>query len=599
MKLLGIYFLIFAYSCGVVSFGRLVLKSGKFLEDKAFELRLGASFFTGLSIFLMLWKTLTLFEFRALVALQLLSLVIFTLLFKDIFRKNLKFKFLSFSISIIVVLIFTNLETLRSLTPLTDTFFGDSGLIDPFASFGSVVHTFRASNISLFTIQMDDIPTLGQHIGQSLLAAIPTFLGVKSLLANLNIWLISIKVFSFIFLLGLFKSLSFGKYQALLLSFLAFSAQSAFSLSAISTGDTGGSILNMSSSDCLIGVFSFFTLFLMYLELGKNKLMFFLIQGLFILSWSLTASHLILIWFGVLLLDFLLKKTKFEKYETQYEWGAIFSFLLFAVVSAGYGGMLAPKGLHSNVKIPGLMQVSRSDRKAISFRNPGISFYSSSTITRWKQSLSSDEMISTYDAKCTGDTRILNFLTLDCRGLSKPAGVTFQSGTKEKIAGALKVIPMNTYLSLRVIFWPLISLILFFFLRKKIDVGIYKIGPTFIALFIGGSVITGTIALYGYVWELSRFFYTGWILGVVFLLLQTKFLKVQLRAVLITTFFIFSSLGPILEWSLDIKNVFSTKPSSWTTRTLQDKGSVLGIKKRYEYMLMKHDLYGSELQTIR
>lgn len=144
-------------------------------------LSISSSFFLGSSITIIIVFILQILcgLFYSILIIYISYLIIF------IYNKN-KIKYNHYDLLLITIIIIT--QTTLTLIPMNLGLFNNLNLINPFYGYGSIVHSFRAANLSIYIYNNNSIPFINQNIGQSFFAAIPAFFKINCYQVNLVIW---------------------------------------------------------------------------------------------------------------------------------------------------------------------------------------------------------------------------------------------------------------------------------------------------------------------------------------------------------------------------------------------------------------------------
>jgi hypothetical protein len=247
--------------------------------------------------------------------------------------------------------------------------------------------------------------------------------------------------------------------------------------------------------------------------------------------WNITSGHMIILL--VLLAGFFLVYKKSEiKNFTQVALSFSLGTLLGAVA---LGGMLTPSGLIKDDSIPGVMSLKQADADPITIRFPRTGESGSLTLQRLRA------MLLASSATTAQPT---NAATIAEEEVSKTSERVKENSF---LFGLAKIVR-----SIQVVFFPLLGLLLFYLLLKRniypaSQFTVFWSGTVF--LFSLGWAATTFFTVYGYYWELSKFFYVGTYLAL-FLLGISVATLIQLYTKwrpLLAGLTIFIILGPTLE----------------------------------------------------
>jgi hypothetical protein len=433
----------------------------------------------------------------------------------------------------------------------------DISSINPLATYSNIAHSFRAGNIAIYIDEYNRIPRVSQNTGQSILTAIPALVGIKAPQFVLVVWQ---GIFLFI-LTGMVYSI----YRVWLLkkfwaSFMATAitllSGTALSVHHIQTIDTESTILLAQSADVLLCLV-FAVALLACLSVSqqersttKTRLYFLLVLFSLGVSFNAVGAHYILIFVTVILFQLII--LAIGKKLT----GSLTKLTHLIVFSAGSalgslgGGMLTPKIFVESVFIPGVRlfshpETSTANIQTFHFRQPYFNGYTPGARP-------SD---SWYEPVLYTD-------------FSSPS------------------IFAHSLLYIAIPFFGLV--LMSFIIRSKNFDSVVRnaITPVLLkgwVIFGIGSIISGTIVIGPYIWEVTRFFQFGIFIGIVcfsyaVFRINLFFSRVILSYLGSIILIFFSTFGTIkhLEMNLDkaefhhVSHVFS--PSVW-----RDGGRLSGL----------------------
>jgi hypothetical protein len=428
--------------------------------------------------------------------------------FRDLkYYKNNLFIILFF-LFVILILVF-----LRSSKYFEYDYFYDIDNINPFEGFGSVVHSFRAANISEYILSSNSIPTLNQNIGQSLYSSTISIFYNSGLQAILVFHLAFSLTFTLFLFYGFYIEVIYRfrsrYYNVIFLIFIAGTPSLGLFYSAII--DTESIFFLISNSDTLIGLSLFIisVSHIYYLRDHKFNFKNFILIAINGFSWNIFSSQNILLLLSLLLFLFVIS-TKFRFLKLQL-FKIIIVFTFFSILGSQLiGGFL--KINPSFYPIPGVMGISeRSSNYAfLEFRIPRLSEAGSQTLNTLKDAFhnhtsSSDSLLLSADntsALNQGDIKSVDF----------------------KFISFLFIFFAKILLSIKLIFFP-IALIFFLtyclifknqFLSKFSKLHsllnheyliFFYVSTLF--LFLVGVTISSIFIFRGYTFELSKFLNIG------------------------------------------------------------------------------------------
>lgn len=501
-----------------------------------FSMRIGSGYFFGVAGFLSLWRTLSLVLGSAklpyFVSLILIAILIFFGLQKKLFtfswlkeispRAALKFFGLMFFIWIF------QLALWLQVLPVPN---------DPFDNFGSA-HPVRYTNIAEYIFTQDKIPVLNQNFAQTLLAVSPRFLGEGLPFLSLNLWL-GISIFALtITIYGLFKYLGFGSHNSKWAAFLFMLSNTALSFTHVLSLDSNNPFLMSSYIDATCGIGTFFILLLLVYSIHKSdngKLStWFFVPVILAAYWNISGGQNIVL-AGLLL--FILSIYYIIKQRNIKHGIFVLTFVLgiFSVLGTTLGGMLTPKSFRDKVSIPGLASINRQgEYTGIKPELPFAYGFSRD----WQYG-------NPYDpAEKQMYVQIL-------RG-----GSNFISG--EIIHKIVWRLESNLWLGLRIIFFPLLGLVWFCFIKNKPDINLQenldvkKLWQYAVIIFVIGFIFSFSVIIGGRKWEMSRFMILPYALGLIFFIYSLNYFvekiknKLNARRVIFVISFIMT-VGPIIN----------------------------------------------------
>lgn len=593
-------FFISFFSALFIVFGIFVLFGifkVKTLHEQKF-LKLGASYFVGLAVFLNSWQILSkIIGLRF--GIYVLTLAVIIVIIKKwnryIYPELVGFK-KEFRLLTLLILLLLIVGTVKALTPLPDYYLNNADKINPFSGLGGVGHSFRAANLSLYFVEKNYIPVLNQNVGQSLLASIQMFCGFinpqLSLILWLNVTLGMALVFSYGLLAIFIKETNWRVFSC----FLLFVGGPALSLSYVSVTDTGSTLILSNNLNTIISVF-IFMVFLLYLFDSYNKKINFKTDILFFVwfgfSGNMFGAQNILL--AILVLLALLYKNRKEFATCSQTIFYLSIFLLGSIFGALFGGMLVPKFMISNVVIPGVMTIYQTNEKPVSFRFPRLSEGDSESFNR---------SLDVFNGRKKDDT-----LPLINNELSQNIQSLNSDSLKYKIKNNYILFALvRIFRSIQLIFYPLLALIVFKYIQKKDAVLNSNLLLSYLfeitcILFTVGVVVSSVFSVYGYYWELSRFLYVGIFLSMFFVALVFSYLIkncLSLRRFKEASFWlvlcVFILLGPFLEYFIvDMVGNF-VLPYKFSTdeSVISTGGKTILFTERFKILLDFNKIIGKQ-----
>lgn len=503
-------------------FSRLIIK----MEDN-FYFRAGAGFFLSAASWLFLW-TIGAKITGALAALYILLTLLIVLLiiqrkflFETLRQETGKLKKIVYLLLIVTLVIIV-----KSLSPIPDYPAADPTLINPFAGFGSVVHSFRAGNLTSFIVEHDRFPLINQHSGQSIWASIPLFFGLPAAQLSLVLWLAVFLTFFIVLLYGAVK-----KYWPTLPVWLPVTivllGNTVLSPFYSSITDTESALLLSSNSDSLFSIATIFlSLIFLYEAIRAEKTNWGCLITFFLFSfvWNETGGEMIVL-FAMCLIVAL---GQFGRAGIR-RIALIGTILLVGAASgiAVAGGMLSPDSRNENISLPGLMTVKQAGQPVLSLRFPRTGEGNPQTLAVLKEMFAPQDTVA-------------------------PSGETAQNMAATVKQNSLVFDLARVVRSVQLVFFPLLGLLLAYWLKKdRSDFWRFFRFQTLFLFLIGWGAST-LFALYGYYWELSKFFYAGAFTAMLLLglclaeLWQTELSKNRRR--LLSSLIIFIVLGPALQF---------------------------------------------------
>ena len=459
-------------------FGTALFIKSNFASRNSNSYNLAFGFFIGISSLIVLSRILSLIttSYR----LAVIALIIFELLYV-IYSRTIISNYLMY-----YRLIFTNILCVTIIYLLT-TLFWLRNLKDSHQPIGSVgtLHSYRYAWISNLVTSCDYFPVLGQNTGQSSLSAISNILsGYQAPYLYLSLWL-SISIFAlYILIKEMLMSYGLKKSTSSLAAFIFFTLGSGLSITYVTIIDSGYPIYLNGYTDNMLGI-GIFLIIINYMSkklfsklnlLDSIILVILLVNCFFVASQNLFA---ILIFIFVFITLYIIKVPSAAP-------NLFMKFLLFlipALASVPLGGFFTPKGMLSRIEIPNVDQTRVFKLDLL----PGFPF----NLTSPSNTVQESEKI------------VLNLKNLiDTKGIS----------SSETIWSIENFLLTN----FRVLFFPLIGIILVFALIAKSNRTILKLSQNLNHMqaklfFFAGTfsviillAIPTMLKISGYKWELTR-----------------------------------------------------------------------------------------------
>lgn len=586
-----------------ILYSGLFLLTGSFIIEKLYLPNkdkfpklylLGSGFFIGCGLFLSLWIILASLLHSAKLGLFLSTLVVIVISFLFLIRKTTTLR-LKPKQSFLVILLFLTLigfGTFKALTPMPNYYLTNPEAVNPFSSFGGVVHSFRAGNISEYIVLNDTLPIINQHSGQSILASIPMFIANQSAQLSLVIWLNIFIGFLIITIYGFLRQFFTKPIHTLIPLSIIFLGNTVLSPFYSSITDAESALLLSANIDVIFGIASFFILLIsLYKVIVKEASFNWFIFLLIVLGlvWNITSSEMIIL----LLLSFVIILFTFRKrLEVMKTLGVpVMYFVLAAILgSLTIGGMLSP--IKSEVDIPGLMSLKVENEPLISLRFPRTGEGNAQNLNNFKNLYST---IKNPKVNSPQTTPVQDVQTnSDLKNEIKDNSLLWD------IARLVR--------SFQLVFFPILGIFIAYYLLFKSKIPSHLsdlfrfllINTT--ALFLVGWVASTVFKLYGYYWELSKFLYTGSFLAMLMFGLALSLILINTKRkyskLLIIATIIFVTIGPITEYFVvrPLNNIYMNPaldyklPDSITED--QTKLQTLSVSDRFNLLISSKGIYG-------
>ncbi len=430
-------------------------------------------YFAGLTVFLSIWRVFDFVLKSASFGFFMSVLLLFILSYLYL-KKNCIFlsrSFVKLSYFLFLALVIQILCTM---------FWTREVYTDAFSTLGSG-HSPRYANITLHVIAIDRIPAIGLNYVQSLLSAIPIFLGGESPLVYLSLWLgLSLFLFS-LMNYYLFRWFGFSKTISILGAIILNFGNTAVSIRHHLVLDTGSPFFLAAYSDTLhsIGIMvlaTFITTTLVFKFEPKSELKklvkIFIVLGCLFYSNTLMSPQGIAIscsTIGILFLYNYLSKSTSKKVRN-YFFIPIGILVFTLLLGTQTGGFLTPISRQDLTVLPGVARIDSSD-----FRpefSPSIPYY-----------------LGSYH----------NWI------MATPETFLVKGEPFLEMANRLAIVIGQ---SLYVMFFPILGLVLTFFYRKKspqVEILFY----VSLIAFVVGLIIVWPLRIHGSKWMWTRFLIPG------------------------------------------------------------------------------------------
>jgi len=518
-------------------------------KDHPLSFRLGFGFFLGMAFFLSTWKLIDTMISQARLGLILTVILAIFISYISKSYKNLtsivdyfvqhKSIFLFFGILIPLFLFVFWLKPV------------DLNGLSPYGSFHSMLY----ANKAIYYSQMNILTSESQNAGQSMLASIPLFVGLKStVLLNLLLWIILCVLALCSTIFGVLRFFNFSFNKSLIGTFLIICGNTALSFLVVFVRDNGSPFFVMGYSHAIFSAGSFLgtAIWLRYVFVNRIKswLWVILIIGVIIVAWIITAPECIVIGMPI----FILLGIKNLKENPNFSKNMIslsLIVLFFLGLGLTQGGLLSPKVFRQDGVIPGLKGTSPVGSFII-IPNPGVGYFHAMGLIIEVPEPQSYKHVKYHVGEYRDKLLSLN--------LKEIAEVFLELWVRFEI---------EFWKAIKINFFPMLGIIsLFFLLNKKPkpskwidDIGDQQlILLNHIYYFASVSFLIGFLIafpfVYGsalYKWPLSRFFIPGHLLGMTcfFLVAQIFIEKLMPRSLNKKTIWILTigivTLGPVLH----------------------------------------------------
>jgi hypothetical protein len=459
---------------------------------------IGASWIVGAIIFLTTWTLFAHCLGNARVGLMLATAL--TLCLTAYFYDRSWYRdFASYRWLVVLLIIVGSiiLMTAKALVPMPAYFGTYPELVHPMGGFGAVGHSFRAGNLVYYIVSENELPRINQHSGQAIMASIPLFLGSISAQFSLVVVLAFFIALLGLTTYGLARTCINRPLLALIPVGTVFLGNTVLSPFYSSIVDTDSALLLSSNSESLFGVMSFVVTALMLYERYQARAiatihLLLLTAAAFI--WNITSGQMILLL--LLIVGFWIIYNWWHNGRQRL---LVLSCICIAfggaVGSIVLGGMLS--FTTTPVALPGLMELRNPEHPPLALRFPRTSEGNPKTLEKLR--LLQERIINPDKAV---------FAT------TPPAPPTKESFTTKVKSRDWLFALAKLVRSVQLIFIPLCALSITAILLHR-----YRHHPfhtTHMILYISallfftiGWLISTTLAVYGYYWELSKFFFVG------------------------------------------------------------------------------------------
>ncbi|HAR62502.1 MAG TPA: hypothetical protein DCS13_03475 [Candidatus Margulisbacteria bacterium] len=478
-------------------------------------LKIGFSYFFGISLFLSLWRLLglVLSARTSLFISSILLLIVVFLGIRDL--KAIKIK----TTGILLVILFALFSFMNIILYLPPDSASGTALVNVWDKVGSL-HSPRYANLVLHIINLDRIPAINQHYGQSLLSLATSSVKMISPYIGLTIWLWVSLIFLLMTFYGAFREFKLNNFFSFLGVLVMGFGNMTLSLLPCQVIDSGNPWIGCGYTDSIVGmgtIMFFLFLTVAYLKNKISTIVYLLMLLPIIITWHMTATQNILISFPVFFMAGALILYKTRRIKDVAITAISFGFLIiFSFVTANTGGMLISSHKADHIKVPGLMQYNQKGYPTIQVK-PYLRF-------SYFNNLFGDNAASVYawDAKEQYSNDRLNNKT---KTINNSVSYKQASVASIPIEDLIFLLEDYAWKSLRAIFYPLAGMILLFIyifvskiMSKKSQELEYYLLLTAV-MFAAGVGVAYPFVLKGYKWELTRFMIPGGYLGMFFLVI--------------------------------------------------------------------------------
>jgi hypothetical protein len=273
-----------------------------------------------MALFLLLWAITFLLLKNAKLALYFSLALSFIAYISEVkqFANTVKDIASNYKKTLIIFIIFYFLYLYLSLVPMPADVLKNNFVFDPWAGGTTIVHSFRAANISLEAAINNIFPIMKQNVAQSALTEILLLLNIKGVLLQLITWIIFFLAAFFILICGFFQKFNFSQSRAIYATTILFFSAQGLSLIYQSMTDSGTTIFFIRNLDVLAGLGIFLVLLNETLKMSeavyKKKMLFEKIACIsaLIFSLSLISSHIIILYITCFFFIVFLEKKIFQ-----------------------------------------------------------------------------------------------------------------------------------------------------------------------------------------------------------------------------------------------------------------------------------------------
>ena len=524
-------------------------------------LKNSSSFFIGTSFFvtfIILLNILLSLSFSIAISLLIgFGLFVKTKSYKTFF-KNLNFVYLLFIVLLQIIL---------ALIPIPEYFISFPEIVSPFDGFGSITHSFRAANISQYFYENNYIPIFNQNIGQSLFATLPYYFKLPYPQVNLIVWKSLILFHALLFNIGFLSSIvNKLNLRVFFSATLLFFTQTAIAFNYVQTTDAGSTLIFSGSADALFSIFSFIIFILILYDIGKEWRKY-IVLIVIVFSWNYFGAQNIIL---AIILSSYLVIYYFQQGKRQV-------IILFVILTAGIlgsfgGGLLSFNQSALSEKIPGLMNVSGGNTNIISLRYPNISNHEYIINTTKNNSVIE---------KSSNSSEIKHILS------------------KNFMIKSLNVI----YRSFKSIFIGLICAFLYYYYFSKYwkeEGRLRYLFHTSVILIVAGLFFTSSLVVYDKIWELSRFYYLGnymfmMFLAIIYLKSENKNKGKRYLSYLLI---IISCYGPVKTLFNNIHTNYTAEYDFTRDRNNIKTGKTVDLSQRFLFLIQPSKTVGEKHKTV-
>jgi hypothetical protein len=312
-------------------------------EQRDSWLRLGFFFFIGLAMFLAFFRLVDLLAHNARLSLGLtltvVTLVSLTKVQRAIQALNISPVWFTMKRCLLFVFGFVGVSIFTFMVGAT------SGIREHLGS----GHVDQYSMIAAFISEMNFIPSLGRHYGQSILASIPLIFGFPKPALVLYLWLAVSKTMLLIFVFGFFSTVFPKGIRKYIATSLLFIGQTSLSLVWVHNVDSITPFIGSEYTDSMTGIGTFFAFLLVLFQQRHDRINLGNILLLFLglsLFWAVSAP--INLVFGALVVIYWLV-INVTKIITRKDAMIVLGVVIVGVgISIIQGGSLTPKSMRTD-----------------------------------------------------------------------------------------------------------------------------------------------------------------------------------------------------------------------------------------------------------